>query len=63
MKVLGFQIEILFCFILLFSAVTYANAADTIFVHSDSLKENSISLDDVWKYHPGDDSVWAEPGL
>ena len=62
MKVLDFQIEILFCFILLFSLATYANSADTIFVHSDSLKERSISLDDVWKYHSGDDSVWSEPG-
>ena len=60
---MNFRLEILFCFFLLISGVTYASTPDTIYVYSDSLKEKSISLDDVWKYHAGDDSVWAEPGF
>jgi len=61
MKLLCFQNGILFFFFLLISGVTYASETDTILVHSDSLKENSISLDGVWKYHSGDDSAWANP--
>ena len=60
---MNFRLEILFCFFLLISGVTYASTPDTIYVYSDSLKEKSISLDDVWKYHAGDDSVWAEQGF
>jgi serine phosphatase RsbU (regulator of sigma subunit) len=60
MKELNFRFKIIFCFFLLISGFAYASVTDTIYVHSDSLKEKSISLDDVWKYHAGDDSVWAE---
>jgi serine phosphatase RsbU (regulator of sigma subunit) len=63
MKASNFWFKILFCFLLLISGVTYASTPDTIYVHSDSLKEKSIPLDDVWKYHTGDDSVWAEQGF
>ena len=62
MKELTFRFEILLCFSLLISVVTYASITDTIYIHSDSLKEESISLDNVWRYHAGDDSVWANPG-
>ena len=58
-----FRFEISVCFFLLISVVTYANTADTIFVHSDSLKANSISLEGIWKYSPGDDSAWGEQGF
>jgi len=55
-----------FCVILFLSALlivdySYASSIDTIYVHSDSLKNNSVSLDMVWKYHPGDDTTWANP--
>ena len=38
-----------------------AQSFDTVYVFADSIKENSISLDGVWRYHPGDDSTWASP--
>ena len=63
MKALYLSHKILFCFFLLISVVTYASTVDTVYVHSDSLKDRSISLDNVWRYHAGDDSVWAEQGF
>jgi hypothetical protein len=60
MKELNFRFEVLLCFSLLISVVTYASVTDTVYIHADSLKEGSISLDNVWRYHAGDDSVWAE---
>lgn len=55
-----------FCVILFLSVLflvehSYANSADTIYVSSETLKNQSVSLDNVWKYHPGDDSTWANP--
>ncbi|MEE9450070.1 MAG: hypothetical protein V3V72_08450, partial [Ignavibacteriaceae bacterium] len=38
-----------------------AQSFDTVYVFADSIKENSISLNEVWRYHPGDDSTWASP--
>lgn len=38
-----------------------AQSSDTVYVFADSIKENSISLNEVWRYHPGDDSTWASP--
>jgi len=32
---------------------------DTVFVHPDSLKDDHISLNKVWKYSPGDNLSWA----
>lgn len=52
---------VLFFATLIFAGYSYANSIDTIYVHSDSLKNKSISLDNVWKYHPGDDLTWANP--
>jgi len=63
MKALYLSHKFLFCFFLLISVVTYASTEDTVYVHSDSLKGESISLDKVWKYHTGDDSIWAEQGF
>ena len=63
MKALCLSHKILFCFFLLISVVNYASTVDTVYVHSDSLKDRSISLDSVWRYHAGDDSVWAEQGF
>lgn len=34
---------------------------NTITINSDTLKEKSISLIDVWKYSPGDSIKWAQP--
>ena len=58
---MNFRFEILLCFSLLLSVVTYASVTDTVYVYSDSLKESTVSIDGVWKYHAGDDSVWANP--
>ena len=38
-----------------------AQSVETVYVFADSIKEKSISLDGVWRYHPGDDSTWASP--
>ena len=40
-----------------------AQSFDTVYVFADSIKENSISLDNVWRYHSGDDSLWALVGF
>ena len=52
---------ILICSFLLMMKSTFAVSIDTIYVHSDSLKNQLISLDNVWKYNKGDDSVCANP--
>lgn len=53
-----------FCVVLilssfLFVGYSYSSSIDTIYIHSDSLKNKLVSLDNVWKYHFGDDSTWA----
>ena len=49
-------------YIFLLAANTiYASSIDTIYVHLDSLKDGRIGLDNFWKYHQGDDSIWANP--
>lgn len=47
--------------ILLLSSTISSQSFDTVYVHSDSLKENTIRLDSVWRYHSGDDSSWTSP--
>jgi serine phosphatase RsbU (regulator of sigma subunit) len=51
----------LFLSVLILVEYSYANSIDTIYVHPDSLKNNTVLLNNVWKYHPGDDSTWANP--
>jgi len=46
---------------LIFSLLTSAQQLEPVFIHPDSITGKSISLDDVWKYHSGDDSVWVNP--
>jgi serine phosphatase RsbU (regulator of sigma subunit) len=36
-----------------------AQGFDTVYVFADSIKENSISLDNTWRFHTGDDSLFA----
>ncbi len=55
-KILFFYFAIAVFF---FSSLTYAQYYDTVYVQLDSLKENPIRLDSVWRYHLGDDSTWA----
>jgi serine phosphatase RsbU (regulator of sigma subunit) len=43
------------------SATLNAQKIDTIYVSADSIINQDITLDDVWRYHPGDDSSWASP--
>jgi serine phosphatase RsbU (regulator of sigma subunit) len=47
--------------IILIQVCIYSQNIDTVFINADSIKDKSISLDDVWRYHPGDDSLWALP--
>jgi len=54
-------IRLSFITVLLLPLVTLAQQLEPVFIHPDSIKGKSISLDDVWKYHSGDDSVWVNP--
>ena len=58
---LKYYFVIIFLSALSFVQSSYADSIDTVYVHSDSIKDQSISLENVWKYHPGDDTVWANP--
>lgn len=49
------------CSTLIFSKSLYPHSSDTVYVFSNIIKENTIVLDNVWRYHPGDDSLWASP--
>ena len=49
----------IFATLFFFSSLLYSQSFDTIYVQLDSLKENSVSLNKVWRYHAGDDSTWA----
>jgi len=54
-------IRLSFITVLLLPLVTLAQQLEPVFIHPDSITGKSISLDDVWKYHSGDDSVWVNP--
>ena len=58
-KYLSKTLAVLILFVLQTSS--FSQSFDTVYVYADSIKENSISLDGVWRYHPGDDSSWASP--
>jgi len=45
--------------LVIFILTSIAKAQDTLFVSADSLKESHISLDEAWKYSPGDNLDWA----
>ncbi len=40
-----------------------AQIQDTVFIHADSLDKKNVSLNNIWKYHLGDDSTWALPSF
>jgi len=40
-----------------------ALSSDTAYVTADSLKNNYITIDGLWRFHPGDDSSWAAADL
>jgi len=56
-------IRLSFITVLLLPLVTIAQQIEPVFIHPDSITGKSISLDDVWRYHPGDDMQWAAPGF
>ena len=43
------------------SATFNAQTIDTVYINADSIIDKHITLNDVWRYHPGDDSSWALP--
>jgi serine phosphatase RsbU (regulator of sigma subunit) len=51
------------CALLICSGISAAQSIDTVYVHADSIKESSIELDNVWRYHSGDDFNWASPSF
>ncbi|MCK5456785.1 MAG: hypothetical protein KAI45_06625, partial [Melioribacteraceae bacterium] len=57
-KISSFYFIIMLFFI---SSLINAQSFDAVYVHLDSLKENPVRLDSVWRYHSGDDSTWASP--
>ncbi|MBU0475375.1 MAG: SpoIIE family protein phosphatase [Bacteroidetes bacterium] len=60
MKISGLFI---FVALLFFYSNSFSQSYDTVYVQLDSLKENPIELDSVWRYHSGDDSSWASPNF
>lgn len=51
------------CSTLIISELSYPKSGDTVYVYANEIKENTIVLDNVWRYHPGDDSLWASPAF
>jgi hypothetical protein len=49
--------------LLSFSKSLYPQSSDTVYVDANTIKENTIVLDNVWRYHPGDDPLWASPNF
>jgi len=45
------------------SATFNAQTIDTVYINADSIIDKAITLNDVWRYHPGDDSSWALPSF
>jgi len=52
---------VLLIVILLVTNAVHASSPDTTYVTSDSLKDGRVNLDNLWRYHSGNDSVWANP--
>jgi serine phosphatase RsbU (regulator of sigma subunit) len=52
---------VLLIFLASISAPIEAQTIDTIYIDADSIVDNAISLNDVWRYHPGDNSSWFSP--
>lgn len=46
-----------------FSKSSYPQSSDTVYVYANSIKKNTIELDNVWRYHPGDNPLWASPNF
>ena len=46
---------------LFISKSSYSQTCDTVYIFAKAIKEKTIVLDNVWRYHPGDDSLWASP--
>ncbi len=36
---------------------------DTVYIHADSLKSSIKRIGGAWRFHPGDNSAWAQPGF
>jgi len=53
----------LICLFLIPIAIKSQIVVDTVFINSDSLKNNHISLNKAWKYSSGDNLLWADKGF
>jgi len=51
----------LLIFIAGISATINAQTIDTVYINADSIIDKAITLNDVWRYHSGDDSSWSSP--
>jgi serine phosphatase RsbU (regulator of sigma subunit) len=49
--------------LLLSCGISFAQSIDTFYVHADSIKGGEIELNDVWRYHSGDNINWASPSF
>ena len=45
------------------SKTIYPQSSDTVYVFSNTIKNKTIVLDNAWRYHPGDDPLWAFPNF
>ena len=49
------------CSTLFISKSSYPQSSDTVYIYSGTIKESTIELDNLWRYHPGDNPLWASP--
>jgi serine phosphatase RsbU (regulator of sigma subunit) len=49
------------CSILFIPKSSYPQSSDTVYIYSGTIKESTIELDNLWRYRPGDNPLWASP--
>ena len=57
------KLSALFFYLTCISISINAQTIDPVYINADSIVDNAIALNDVWRYHPGDDSSWASPAF
>jgi len=49
------------CVLLFLPIIIFSQTLDTLLIEADTIALRSIDFNEGWKYHPGDDSTWADP--
>jgi serine phosphatase RsbU (regulator of sigma subunit) len=47
--------------LLSFSKSSYPQSSDTVYISANTIKVKTIELDKAWRYHQGDNPLWASP--